>query len=154
MVCLLLLGLGWGVYAPNAHAYVAISEDWSDEVCVPSVEDETVVTLSRADGVAIRSALIASLRSRSVRVLPSDLRARVRRRRVGALWMDQGRPRIGSFWVQHRSDGSLELSDTLVMNDHVRFGLVVRVAKRGRRWVVTHLSSLISHTDPWTPSRA
>jgi len=109
------------------------------------VEDTTHISLTRADGVAIRCALAASLRSRRVRVLPPDWRARVRHRRVGPLWLDQGRPRIGSFWLQHTLDGTLELSDTLVMNDSVRIGLVVHVAKRHGRWVVTQFSPRISH---------
>jgi hypothetical protein len=122
------------------------SEPWPDEVEVSSevVGDDATIRLTRAEGEAIRCQLQRRLR-RPIDRMPSDLREEVHGRRVGALWMDQGRPRIGSFWLQRRSDGTLALSDTLAMSDRARIGLVARFEKRGGRWRLMHVDVRIDH---------
>jgi len=126
----LLAALGSSV--ASAQTCAPPDEQWGDpwpaEVQVPGMDGEVdgSVSLSRADGEAIRCALVASLRSNRVRALSADLRAQVRRRRVGPIWLDQGRPRIDSFWLQHLEDGSIELSDTLVMTDRVRTSALMK----------------------------
>lgn len=119
---------------------------WPDAVEVRSevVGEDATISLTKAEGEAIRCQLQRRLR-RPIDRLPSDLRERVRGRRVGALWMDQGRPRIGSFWLQRRSDGSLALSDTLAMSDRVRIGLVARFERRGGRWQLIEVGVRIDH---------
>jgi len=119
---------------------------WPEEVEVRSevVGDDATIRLTRAEGEAIRCQLQRRLR-RPIDRMPSDLRERVHGRRVGALWMDQGRPRIGSFWLLRRSDGSLALSDTLAMSDRARIGLVARFEERGGRWRLMHVGVRIDH---------
>jgi len=118
---------------------------WPDEVEVPSmvVGDSATIRLTRAEGEAIRCTIQRRLR-RAIPEVPSDLRERVRNRRVGWLWMEGDRPRIGSFWLQRNGDGALELSDTLHMSAAVRIGLVIRFEERGGRW---RLSSVSVRTD-------
>lgn len=118
---------------------------WPDAVEVPSVVvGDPSIGLTRAEGEAIRCAVQRRLR-RAVRDVPSDLRAQVRNRRVGWLWMDGDRPRIGSFFLQRDTDGTLELSDTLAMSARVRIGLVVRLEKRASRWRVTSVGIRTDH---------
>ncbi len=122
------------------------SAPWPEEVAVPSmvVGDAATIRLTKAEGEAIRCRLQRRLR-RPIDGMPSDLREEVRGRRVGALWMDQGRPRIGSFWLQRASDGSLELSDTLAMSERVRIGLVARFERRRGSWRLTRIGTRIDH---------
>lgn len=108
------------------------------------VGDEATIRLTRSEGEAIRCQLQRRLR-RPIEGLPADFRAAVRRRRVGALSMAQDHPRIGSFWLQRTSEGTLELSDTLAMTDHARIGLVVRFERRGERWRLVDVSVRIAH---------
>lgn len=118
---------------------------WPDDVEVPSVlaGEAATIRLTRGEGEAIRCALQRRLR-RPLSQVPRDLRAQVRDRRVGHLWMDGDRPRIGAFFLQRDLDGHLELEDTLAMSAAVRIGLVVRFEHRQGRW---RLSSIDTRTD-------
>ena len=98
--------------------------------------------LSADDATKIRCALISALRD--VDHLRADTRERLHHRRVGPAHLDEGRPRIGSFWLRV-DNGVVTLRDTLFFNDRVRLMLVVRIEKRGTRWIATNVSESVAH---------
>ncbi len=119
---------------------------WPDAVEVPSVVvgEPATIRLTRAEGEAIRCAVQRRLQ-RELRQVPSDLRDRVRGRRLGHLWMDGDHPRIGSFFLQRDLDGNLELDDTLVVSAAVRITLVVRFERRRGRWRMSGIGTRTDH---------
>ena len=130
-------------------ALLAVLSPAAAQTCPPATDSwgdpwPADAPIDAAEAEKIRCALIAALRSDRVDRLPSDLQHRVRTRPVGAAWSDQGRARIGTFWFE--SDGDeVVLRDTLAMTSRVRIGLVVRLRKRGARWVVTALNHSTAH---------
>ena len=124
----------------------AAGEPWPDRVEVPSQAGASTEAqfLTRAEGESIRCALEARLR-RPIDRMPSDLEPLVRDRRVGAPWLDEGRPRIGAFWLQGTPDGQLEVSYTLAVGTGARIALVARFARQGASWRLGMAHVRISH---------
>ena len=134
----LIVGALLALAAPlAAQTCPAAAEPWGDPWPANADVDEI-------EAEKIRCAVVAALQSARVDRLPTDIQARVRARRVGPTWSDQGRARIGTFWYEREGD-EVVLRDTLFMSDRARIGLVIRLRKRGRRWVVTSLSHSVSH---------
>lgn len=120
----------------SAQSCPAPTDSWGDPW------SSSVDGLSADDATKIRCALITALRD--VDHLRPETRERLRHRQVGPAHLDEARPRIGSFWLSV-DDGVVILRDTLFFNEHMRLMVVVRVEKRGARWIATNVSESVAH---------
>ena len=117
------------------------------------VGEQATIRLTRAEGERIRCAIQRRL-ARPLNQVPTDLRAQVRRRRVGWLWMDGDHPRIGSFFLPRDPEGNLEISDALHVAAAVRITLVVRFEQRQGRWRMSGIGIRTDHHRRGRPSAA